>query len=118
MTQPILVRSVKDIQLCDACSNELGAIERQAVAPLIVATFAQFLSEWTTTLPTEPRQSETAERFWEALAPFDDAVDVEDVTEMLEALVAYAPGHALVAGKGSPSGPRDVLRSLDLGARG
>lgn len=88
MAEPILIRSVKDLRLCDACANELGAIERQAVAPLIVAAFAQFVSDWTTTLATEPRRDDSADRFWESLAPFDDEVDVEDIAEMLDALLA------------------------------
>jgi hypothetical protein len=88
MAQPTLVRSVKDLQLCDACANELGALEREAMVPLIVAAFAQFVSDWTTTLPTEPSRYESTDRFWEALAPFGDAVDVADIREMLEALVA------------------------------
>ena len=88
ITEPILVRSVKDIQLCDACADTLGALERQAMAPLIVAAFAQFVSDWTTMLPSELCQSDSADRFWKDLAPFGDAVDEEDITEMLEALVA------------------------------
>ena len=88
ITEPILVRSVKDIQLCDACADTLGALERQAMAPLIVAASrsscptGRRLSHRSCVSPT------AADRFWKALAPFGDAVDEEGITEMLEALVA------------------------------
>jgi hypothetical protein len=87
------VHSVKDVELCDACAEELTAVERQAMAPLVVAAFAQFLSDWSTTRRTEQCRHESALQFWDSLAPFGAAIDTEDVTRALQALIALAPRH-------------------------
>ena len=95
MAHSVLVRSVKDLDLCDQCAREMTAIEREATAPLVVAAFAQFLNDWGTTLPTEPCRQETADYFWASLAPFADAIDLSDVSRALEALIARGSSRAM-----------------------
>jgi hypothetical protein len=97
---PVLVRSVKDIELCDACAKELTAVERQAMAPLVVAAFAQFVSDWSTSLPTEPCRHESARHFWASLTPFGDAIDTEDIKRALETLIERAPRQVQSGGRG------------------
>ena len=97
MTQPISVRSVKDLELCAACAKTLAALEHEATAPIIVAAFAQFLSDWIATLPTEPCPHEPARQFWTSLEPFDESVDLENTAEALKALIAHAPSKTKAA---------------------
>jgi len=94
LVKPISVRSVKDIELCEACADELTMLEREAMAPLVVAAFAQFMSDWATTLHTESREDESARRFWASLKPFDHAVDLDEIARALGALVIGAPRQA------------------------
>jgi hypothetical protein len=91
MAHSVLIHSVKDLELCGSCARELTAIESEAVAPLVVDAFAQFLRDWSTTLPTGPCRQETAHHFWTSLASFGDAIDLSDVTRALEALIARRP---------------------------
>jgi hypothetical protein len=97
MARPVLVSAVKDIELCGDCANELTAIERKAVAPLIVAAFAQFMADWSATPPTQACGPEGARHFWASLTPFRDTIDVDDVARALETLIARAPRRAATA---------------------
>ena len=94
LVEPISIRSVKDIELCDACAHELTLVERQATAPLVVAAFAQFMSDLATTPPAEPCQDELARHFWASLKPFEEAVDLDDIAGALGVLFASAPSRA------------------------
>jgi hypothetical protein len=91
LAHSVLVRSVKDLHLCPSCAQRLAFQERQAMIPLVVASFAQFLHDRNQTLVTEPCRDQAARRFWEELAAFGDVVETIGVVVALEELARHAP---------------------------
>lgn len=81
----------EQLDLCPACEERVAALERAAVTPLVVATFAEFLHDRNDLATTTRRCDEAAHRFWAMLASFGDATDTVEVEAALEELVRCAP---------------------------
>jgi len=91
MAHSVLIRSVKDLELCESCARELTSVEREVMTPLVVASLASYLHAWWRTPPHEPCRHDIARSFWTSLAPFSDAIDHSEVAGALEALIACVP---------------------------
>jgi hypothetical protein len=91
LAHSVLVQSARDLDLCPSCADYLAARRREAMTPLVVAAFAQFLHDWSVTLPTERYRDEAARRFWASLEPFGEAMDHVQVKGALDVILAHAP---------------------------
>jgi hypothetical protein len=65
-------------------------VEREAMIPLVVAAFAQFLHDRTLSVPTEPSAEAPARRFWAELVAFEPVTDTVGVLAALEELIRQA----------------------------
>jgi hypothetical protein len=87
----VLVQSARNLDLCPSCADRLAARRGEAMMPLVGAAFAQFLHDWSMTVPTDRGQGEAARRFWASLEPYGEALDHVEVKGALELILGRAP---------------------------
>jgi hypothetical protein len=91
MSHSVLIRSVQHLDLCTSCASRLTAAEIAAMTPLVVAAFAQFLKQRSSTPSAQSCRFDAAREFWDELEPFRESLRALDLADALNELLACAP---------------------------